>query len=215
MVVQGLTAWHLYRTSGRVAEGESVVVHAGAGGVGSLAVQLGHTLGAGRVIATASSEQKRSLALELGADAALDPSPEGLTERLIEANGGRPVDVVFEMSGGEVFAASYRALAPFGRIVAYGIATNEANEVSTGSLLRHSRAVVGFYLFHCLQRPGMFTEALQDLFARAAAGRLRIVVGQTYPLHQAALAPIDPRERRPTGKLLPHPSALVINFAAA
>src|ERR1039457_4421762 len=121
MIVQGTTAWHLYRTSGRVAEGASVVVHAAAGGVGSLAVQLGHPLGAGRVVATASSEEKRALALELGADVAIDPAPEGLTERLIEANGGRPVDVVFEMSGGEVFEASYDALARFGRVVAYGV----------------------------------------------------------------------------------------------
>jgi NADPH2:quinone reductase len=206
MIVQGLTAWHLYRTSGRVAEGESVVVHAAAGGVGSLAVQLGHPLGAGRVIATASSEQKRALALELGADAAIDPAPEGLTERLIVANGGQPVDVVFEMSGGEVFDASYRALAPFGRIVAYGIATNQPNEVSTGSLLRHSRAVVGFYLFHCLQRPGMFSEALAELFARAARGELKVIVGETYPLGEAAQAQIDLRERRTTGKLLLDPS---------
>src|ERR1700726_4546528 len=102
MIVQGLTAWHLYRTSGRVADGESVVVHAAAGGVGSLAVQLGHPLGAGRVIATASSEDKRALALELGADAAIDPAPEGLTERLVEANGGQPLDFVFEFSGGVV-----------------------------------------------------------------------------------------------------------------
>jgi NADPH2:quinone reductase len=79
LIVQGTTAWHLYKTSGRVAEGESVVVHAAAGGVGSLAVQLGHALGAGRVIATASSEQKRALALELGADVAIDPASEGLT----------------------------------------------------------------------------------------------------------------------------------------
>src|ERR1700726_34700 len=102
IIVQGLTAWHLYRTAGRVAEGESVVVHAGAGGVGSLAVQLGHQLGAGRVIATASNEQKRALALELGADTAVDPAADGLTERLIEANGGQPVDFVFEFSGGVV-----------------------------------------------------------------------------------------------------------------
>jgi NADPH2:quinone reductase len=207
MIVQGLTAWHLYRTSGRVAEGESVVVHAAAGGVGSLAVQLGHQLGAGRVIATASSEPKRALALELGADVAIDPTPEGLTERLIEANEGRPVDVVFEMSGGAVFDASYKALAPFGRIVAYGIATNEANQVSTGSLLRHSRAVVGFYLFHCLARPGMFSEALAELFARAARGELKAIVEGTYPLEQAAQAQIDLRERRTTGKLLLDPAA--------
>jgi NADPH2:quinone reductase len=206
MIVQGLTAWHLYRTAGRVGAGESVVVHGAAGGVGSLAVQLGHSLGAGRVIATASAEPKRALALELGADVAIDPVAEGLTERLIEANEGRSVDVVFEMSGGEVFDASYRALAPFGRIVAYGIATNQPNEVSTGSLLRHSRAVVGFYLFHCLQRPGMFTEALSELFERAARGDLKVIVGQTYPLEQAAQAQIDLRARRTTGKLLLDPS---------
>jgi NADPH2:quinone reductase len=206
LIVQGLTAWHLYRTAGHVAAGESVVVHAGAGGVGSLAVQLGRPLGAGRVIATASSAEKRALALELGADAAVDPAAEGLTERLIEANGGQPVDVVFEMSGGEVFDASYRALAPFGRIVAYGIATNQANEVSTGSLLRHSRSVVGFYLFHCLQRPGMFSDALGELFARAARGELKAIVGGTYPLEEAAQAQIDLRERRTTGKLLLDPA---------
>lgn len=207
MIVQGTTAWHLYRTAGRVAQGETVVVNGAAGGVGSLAVQLGHPLGAGRVIATASAEQKRALALELGADVAVEPTAGGLTERLIEANDGRPVDVIFEMSGGEVFDASYRALAPFGRIVAYGIATNEANQVSTGSLLRHSRTVAGFYLFHCLQRPGMFAQALSDLFSRAAGGEVRVVVGNTYPLEQAAQAQIDLRERRTMGKLLLDPSA--------
>jgi NADPH:quinone reductase len=182
-------------------------VHGAAGGVGSLAVQLGRPFGAGRVIATASSEPKRALALELGADVAVDPAPEQLQERLIEANGGAPVDVVFEMSGGEVFDASYRALAPFGRIVVCGIATGSPNHVSTGSLLRHSRSVVGFYLFHCLEREDMFGEALSDLFARAAAGELKTIVGATYPLEQAAQAQIDLRERRTTGKLLLDPHA--------
>jgi NADPH2:quinone reductase len=207
LIVQGTTAWHLYRTAGKVADGESVVVHAAAGGVGSLAVQLGHALGAGRVIATASSEDKRALALRLGADVAVDPAADGLTERLLEANEGRPVDAVFEMSGSSVFEASYKALAPFGRIVAYGIATNQANEVSTGSLLRHSRTVVGFYLFHCLQRPGMFTDALADLFGRVQRGELEIVVGHTYSLEQAAQAHIDLRARRTTGKLLLDPAS--------
>src|SRR5437016_320901 len=95
LIVQGTTAWHLYRTSARVAGGESVVVHAAAGGVGSLAVQLGHPLGAGRLIATASSAEKRTLAMRLGADVAVDPAADGLTDRLLEANEGRPVDVIF------------------------------------------------------------------------------------------------------------------------
>jgi NADPH2:quinone reductase len=207
LLLQGLTAWHLYKTVGRVAEGESVVVHAAAGGVGSLAVQLGKPLGAGRVIATASSEDKRQLALELGADAAIDASPEGMKERLIEANNGRPVDVVFEMAGGEVFEQSLAALAPFGRLVAYGIASQEPNEVPTGMLMRKSRAVVGFWLMHCLGRPGMVDEALADLFARAERGELRVVVGATYPLAAAAQAQIDLAERRTTGKVLLDPSA--------
>lgn len=207
LIVQGVTAWHLYRTAGRVAQGESVVVHAAAGGVGSLALQLGHAMGAGRVIATASSPGKRELALQLGADAAIDPDAEGLTERLMQANGGDPVDVVFDMAGGVVFDASYRALAHFGRIVVCGIATQEPNQASTGSLLRHSRSVVGFYLFHCLERPAMFGEALADLFARLGRGELRAMIGGTYPLEQAAQAQEDLRARRTTGKLLLDPFA--------
>jgi len=206
VLIQGLTAWHLYRTAGRVAAGESVVVHSAAGGVGSLAVQLGHPLGAGRVIATASSAARREVALSLGADVAVDAEPAGLTERLIEANEGREVDLVFDMAGGEAFERSYRALAHFGRIVVCGISTQQPNEIRTGSLLRHSRSVVGFYLFHCLERPAMVTEALADLFARAASGELRVIVGGTYPLGDAAQAHIDLRERRTSGKLLLDPS---------
>ncbi len=207
LLVQGTTAFHLYRTAGKVAVGESVVVHSAAGGVGSLAVQLGARFGARPVIATASSPEKRELALSLGAQAAIDPAAEGLAERLTEANGGSGIDVIFDMSGGEVFAASYEALAPFGRIVVCGIASQEPNQVSTGSLLRHSRAVVGFYLFHCLQRPGMFEQALRQLFEWTGRGDLRAIVGGTYPLGEAAQAHIDLRERRTTGKLLLDPSA--------
>jgi NADPH:quinone reductase len=207
ILLQGLTAWHLYRTSARIGPGESVVVHAAAGGVGSLAVQLGHPLGAGRVIATASTEDKRALALELGADAAVDGSPEGLAERLQEANLGRKVDIVFEMAGGEVFEQSLAALAPFGRIVAYGIASGEPNQVDTGKLMRRTQSVVGFWLMRCLGQPTMVDEALADLFGRAARGELRAVVGETYPLADAARAQEDLAARRTTGKLLLDPAA--------
>ena len=207
LLVQGLTAWHLYRTCGRVAAGDSVVVHSAAGGVGSLAVQLGRPMGAGRVIATASTADKRALALELGADAAVDGAPDGLTERLVEANLGRPVDVVFEMAGGEVFERSMAALAPFGRLVTYGIASGEPNSVRSGELMRRSRSVVGFWIMHCLGRPAMIDEALADLFARVARGELRAVAGPAYPLAQAAQAQRDLAERRTTGKVTLDPSA--------
>ena len=207
LLVQGLTAWHLYRTCGRVAEGESVVVHAAAGGVGSLAVQLGKPMGAGRVIATASTEEKRALALELGADAAIDADPEGMKERLEEANGGAKVDVVFEMAGGEVFEQSLAALAPFGRLVTYGIASRQPNEVSTGSLMRRSRAVVGFWLMHLFTRPDDLRAGIEELLSALAAGELEAVIGGVYPLADVARAHEDLQARGTQGKLLLDPAA--------
>jgi NADPH:quinone reductase len=207
LLLQGLTAWHLYKTVTRIRPGETVVVISGAGGVGSLAVQLGHPLGAARVIATASTPEKRELTIELGADAAIDAEPDGLADRLIGANDGRKVDIVFEMAGGKVFDECMEALAPFGRCAAYGIASQEANEVSTGTLMRRTQTVAGFWLMHCLGRPEMIDDALADLFARAARGELRVVVGNTYPLAEAAQAHRDLQGRRTTGKLLLDPSA--------
>lgn len=206
LLLQGLTAWHLYRTCARVAEGESVLVISGAGGVGSLAVQLGHALGAGRVIATASSERKRELCRRLGADAAIDGAPEGLEERILEANGGRGVDVVLEMAGGPVFDAALRAMTEMGRLVVYGISSREQNEVRTGRLLKRSQAIIGFWLFHYLERREHLEQPLAELFALAAAGRVRAVVGATYPLADARQAQEDLAGRRTTGKLLLDPT---------
>jgi NADPH:quinone reductase len=207
LIIQGLTAWHLFKTSAKLAPGESVVVISGAGGVGSLALQLGKAFGAGRVIATASSDEKRALCLELGADAAVDPAEEDLTAALIEANGGGQVDVVLEMSGGRVFDQCAEALAPFGRIVAYGIASREQNNLQTGRLMRKSRAVVGFWLVHCLGRRDVMEEPLADLFERAARGELRAQVGGTYPLSDVRRAHEDMQGRRTSGKLLLDPRA--------
>jgi NADPH2:quinone reductase len=207
LLIQGLTAWHLYRTSAKLAEGESVVVISAAGGVGSLAVQLGKPFGAGRVIATASTPEKRELTLSLGADAAVDTSSEDLTAALIEANDGKQVDAVFEMAGGSVFTGAFEALAPFGRIVTYGIASREPNTVETGRLMRKSRAVVGFWLMHCLGRREMMEEPLADLFDRAARGELKPQIGETYALSEVRRAHEDMHGRRTSGKLLLDPSA--------
>ncbi|MDX6356757.1 MAG: NADPH:quinone reductase [Streptomyces sp.] len=203
LVVQGVTAWHLLRTSGRLVAGESVVVHAAAGGTGSLAVQLAREYGAGRIIATASTKEKRDLALELGADIAVDADPEELKDRLIEANGGRKVDIVLEMVGGPVFDASLAALAPFGRLVTYGMASRTpATPVQPAQLMGRSRSVVGFWLAHCLGRPGMYREPLAELLAMTAEGRLKPQVGEVYPLSEVARAHQDLRARRTVGKLV-------------
>jgi NADPH2:quinone reductase len=206
LLIQGLTAWHLYRTSAKLQAGETVVVHAASGGVGNLAVQLAKPFGAGRVIATASTEDKRRQAVDLGADVALDPNMDDLGAALREANDGRKVDVVLEMAGGRVFDESLSALAPFGRLVTYGIASREPNQVSSGSLMRKSQAVVGFWLMHCIGREGMTREPLEDLFGRAARGELKPLVGHTYGMSEVQRAHEDLQARRTSGKLLLDPN---------
>ena len=206
LLIQGMTAWHLYRTAAQVRAGDTVVVHSAAGGTGSLAVQLAKPMGAGRVIASASSEEKRAVVAELGADAVIDSAPGELTERLLGANEGKPVDVVFDMAGGAVFEESAEALAPFGRIVVYGIATREQNDLRTGRLMRKSRGVIGFWLMHCLERPEtMMRDPLRDLFERAARGELKPQLGTVYPLSEVRRAHEDLVGRRTTGKLVLDP----------
>jgi NADPH:quinone reductase-like Zn-dependent oxidoreductase len=212
VVLQGATAWHLLRTSAHLAQGESVVVIAGAGGVGSLAVQLARRWGAGRVIATASSAEKRALAEELGAHATVDPAladddPKAFTAALREANDGKPVDIVLEMTGGNVFAGSLSALAPFGRLVTYGMAARqETPAVPPGALMQRSRAVIGFWLAHCMARPQMMDAAMNDLLPMVAEGALKPVVGGRYPLSAVREAHQDLLARRTTGKLVLDPS---------
>ncbi len=163
LLLQGLTAWHVLVTCGRLTAGESVVVTSGAGGVGSLLVQLARSLGAGTIVGTASSQEKRDLVLELGADAAIETGlaeAEGadgghgpLRDAVLEATDGRGADVIAEMAGGAVFDQLFESLAPLGRLVVYGISSREQNDVRTGRLLKHSRSLIGLWLYHLLGDP--------------------------------------------------------------
>src|ERR671917_565060 len=111
-----------------------------------------------------------------------DDDPKAFTAALREANGGRPVDVVLEMTGGNVFTGSLAALAPFGRVVTYGMAARqETAAVPPGMLLQKSRAVVGFWLAHCMARPAMLDDAMTELLTLVADGALRPVIGGGYP----------------------------------
>jgi NADPH2:quinone reductase len=207
LMVQGLTAWHLLRTSTRMQAGESVVVHAAAGGVGTLAVQLARRWGAARIIGVASTPDKRALAERLGADVTVDAAGDDLSAALHEANEGRPVDIVLEMVGGETFDASLRALAPFGRLATYGMASRRPpSPVDPQRLLSRSAAVIGFWLTHCVGRPGMLHEPMAELLVLTAGGDLEPQVGDAYPLSEARRAHEDLRARRTTGKLVLDPA---------
>jgi NADPH2:quinone reductase len=207
LVLQGTTAWHLLRTSTRLGAGESVVVHAAGGGVGSIAVQLARQWGAGRVIATASTPEKRELAVSLGADTAVDvssaPDADSVRDLLREANGGHGVDVVLEMTGGVVFDGSLAALAPLGRLAIYGLASRTPPApLAPVALMATSRTVAGFWLLHAVRLPGGFSSVMEELFSLVRTGRLRPVVGGTFPLADARRAHEDLVARRTTGKLV-------------
>jgi NADPH2:quinone reductase len=207
LILQGTTAWHLLRRSTHMQPGESVLVHAAAGGVGSLAVQLARQWGAGRVVATASTAEKRRLATELGAHAAVDVSSfsggEQVRDALVEANGGRGFDVVLEMTGGPVLDGSIAALAPFGRLVSYGMASRTPGvPLQVADLMATSRTVAGFWLVNALRLPGGLTGPMDELLSLTQAGALRPVIGGTYPLAEAAEAHRALLSRRSTGKLV-------------
>jgi NADPH2:quinone reductase len=207
LMVQGLTAWHLLRTSTHLRAGESVVVHAAAGGVGTLAIQLAKLWGAGRVIGVASSPDKRALAEELGADATVDGASEDLAAALREANGGKAIDIVLEMTGGNAFDASLAALAPFGRLATFGMAGRVPPQpIEPRALMIDSRTVVGFWLTNCIGQPGMVHEPMAEMLELVAAGTLSPIVGATYSLADAKQAHEDLRSRRSTGKLVLDPT---------
>ncbi|MDP4171502.1 MAG: zinc-binding dehydrogenase, partial [Bacillota bacterium] len=108
--LQGLSAYHILKTMGRLESGESVLVHAAAGGVGTLAVQLAKLLGAGKVIATASSEDKLALARDMGADVTVNYTEQGWEQKVLEATEGKGVNVALEMAGGDVFNKTVKCL---------------------------------------------------------------------------------------------------------
>jgi NADPH2:quinone reductase len=205
LLLQGLTAMALVQRCARVEPGETLLVEAAAGGTGTLAVQLGKRAGA-KVIGLASSEEKRRLVEELGADATADSRAEDLKAAILEANGGERVDAVLHMSGGEAFDAELSALAPLGRMVVFGIASREQREVSTARLLRGSKAVIGFWLMHLVARRELLAPMIGELLGAVAAGELKATIGGVYPLSEAARAHEDLTARRTSGKLLLDPA---------
>jgi NADPH:quinone reductase len=206
LLLQGLTALALVRRCARIGPGETIVVEAAAGGTGSLSVQLAKAAGA-RVIGLASSEEKRALVERLGADATVDSRSEDLGAAIREANGGARVDAILHMSGGDAFDAELGVLAPLGRMVVFGIASREQRQVSTGALLRGSKAVIGFWLVHLLMRQQEVVPMIGELLSAVAKGDLEVTIGGVYPLSEAARAHEDLIGRRTAGKLLLDPSS--------
>lgn len=205
VLVQGTTAWHLLKTMGHVAPGETVLIHAAAGGVGTIAIQLAKMWGA-TVIAATSSADKSELATSLGADHVIDANSAELAAAIKDANGGNGVDIVLEMIGGKTFDESLAALGDFGRMITFGMASRTApTPVHPGSLMHGSKTISGFWLANCFSSKAMMHDVVAELFTLIGSGALKPVIGATYPLNEAAGAHRAMLARGTTGKIVLKP----------
>jgi NADPH2:quinone reductase len=206
MLVQGSTAWHLLKTMGHLEKGQSVVIHAAAGGVGTIAIQLAKLWGA-KVIAVTSSDEKAELAKSLGADHVVDAATEDLSKALRDANGGRGVNLILEMVGGKTFDQSLLALGTFGKLITFGMASRTApTPIHPGALMHGSKTVAGFWLANCFGKREMFNDVIEELFTLVSDAKLKPVIGATFPLSQAQAAHKSMLARESVGKIALDPA---------
>jgi NADPH2:quinone reductase len=199
-LLQGMTAHYLAHDSYPVEDGDWVVVHAAAGGVGLLLTQMAKLCG-GRVIATTSTDEKAALARGAGADEVL--GYEGFAERAREITGGEGVAAVYDGVGRATFLQGLGALRPLGRMILYGAASGQPDPLNTQELARHGSLYVQRPTLQTYTRtPALLRERAEQLFALIASGQLHVRIGARYPLDEARRAHEDLEARATTGKLI-------------
>ena len=202
---QGLTAWLMLNASTQLLPGESVLVHGAGGGVGSLAVQLAKSMGAGLVVASAGSEEKRDFARSLGADKTVDYNLPDWPNAVLEATGGRGVDILLESIGGEIFEQNFDCLATFGRYIIFGSTRGPGKPFEPRRLMSKSQSMTGIYLPVFNAKPELIRQGMVDLVDQAVQGRLRAQVAVILPLSQTAEAHRLLEERQVVGAVVLDP----------
>jgi NADPH:quinone reductase-like Zn-dependent oxidoreductase len=187
------TGWHALTKRAHITEGDWVLINAAASGVGTAAIQIARLLG-GRVIASASSEEKLARARELGAEATVNYATEDLTDRVREITGGYGVAVVYESVGGELLEKSIAAMDTFGQLVLVGCHAGEVVPVDFIEMFRHEWTLLG---------AARANEAeFRHMMTLVADGRLTPVIADTFPLSQTADAHRFMESRKHHGKIV-------------
>lgn len=201
----GITAYNVLHKIAGLQQGESVLIHAAAGGIGTVAIQLAKIAGASRIYGTVGSEEKMGLIKQMGADEAINYREEDFALKLAERTGGKGVDVILDTIAGETFDKSLEVLAPFGRIVSFGHANDDSvpGTAKTDQLHSSCRAVLGYstgtYRKH---RPESLEEAEAEISKLLLTRELSVSITKRYPLEEAAKAHAHMESRRSTGKLV-------------
>lgn len=200
--VQGSTAHLLlHQVAPKVAD-KTVLIHAAAGGVGSIWVQLAKLAGA-KVIAASSNQQKLAKAKELGADILVDYTQADWVEQLIAQNDGKKVDVIFEMVGGKIYEQCIEALNPGGSLVVYGSASGQNGYIHSERFVDENQQLLSFNLAHYIQhQPQVWQAALGEVIGLLASQKLQIAVPHVYPLEAVKQAHQDLENRKTIGKVV-------------
>jgi NADPH2:quinone reductase len=199
----GTTSFNLLTYAARLQPGETVLIHAAAGGVGTTAVQLARVLGASKIIGTVGSEKKARLIKSLGADEAINYREEDVVQRVKAMTGGQGVNVVLDSVGKDTFLGSIASLALHGRLVCYGQASGPPPPIEFGSIYGENKTIVGYSTGgfrrsrpEALRAPGLAALELLN------AGRWKPVIGAHYALEAAAEAQEHVESRASTGKVI-------------
>jgi NADPH2:quinone reductase len=196
-----VTAWNVLTLASHMAAGENVLVHAAAGGVGSVAVQLARQFGAKTVIGTVGDLAKAKFVRECGADVVL--SANNFVQGTKDATGGHGVDIILDSVAGSGFPMSMEVLAPFGRYVNFGNAGGQPGTVKTNDLHANNRAVIGYSSGHYrANRPATLRPSIEGAFHAIADKKVKIAVSKTFPLREAAEAHRFIESRKSFGKIL-------------
>lgn len=200
--VQGSTAHLIINEVLGDIEGKTILIHAAAGGVGSILVQLAVLAGA-RVIATASSEAKLQYAKELGAEIGINYTESDWPAKLLAANGGEEVDYVLEMVGGEIYAQSFACLKEGGTMVVYGAASGKKGYIHSEHFVDKCQQLRSFNLAYFIQNKSqLWQQSLGAMIGLIAESKIKIQVSNSYPLSHASLAHADIEARKTIGKVV-------------
>ncbi len=201
---QGATAVHLLTTMARMAKGETLLVSAAGGGCGGLILQLAKRYGVGSALGLASTEAKRETAMADGADLVFDSADPNWPKQ-VAAQTGKPVDIFLDSVGGDLFEAGLGLVGPFGRAVVYGLASGKPTPVIPLTLMRRCASVSGFHLDQVMDRPGVMSETLTELYRLVIAGELKPRIAARFALEDAVAAHEFMESRNAAGKIVIHP----------
>lgn len=199
--IQVLTAYHMLHTSHAITADQTVIVHAAAGGVGIVAVQIAKAAGA-RVIGTVSSAEKAALVKEYGADEVINYATQDFSEETLKLTGGKGVDLILDAVGKPTLEKGLTCLAPFGHLIVYGRAGGAPDPLNLFSLFQKSVKVSGFILYTVSAMPEVHKKGIQQSLKLMDEGKLKLLIGKSFALAEAAQAHRHMESRQSVGKLV-------------